>query len=97
MDPPKHDVQRRAVQSVVAPQNLSQMESLTEALASSGIRLYTVGLGSDLGSAIKGFRTAVTDDENKETAAEPQQEKVIEGEVNSAEATTTEAKQNSNA
>ena len=28
MDPPKHDVQRRAVQSVVAPQNLSQMESL---------------------------------------------------------------------
>ncbi|MEH6634441.1 MAG: cytochrome P450 [Halioglobus sp.] len=28
MDPPKHDVQRRAVQSVVAPQNLSDMEGL---------------------------------------------------------------------
>ena len=28
MDPPKHDVQRRAVQSVVAPKNLAEMESL---------------------------------------------------------------------
>ena len=28
MDPPKHDVQRRAVQGVVAPQNLAEMESL---------------------------------------------------------------------
>jgi cytochrome P450 len=28
MDPPKHDVQRRAVQGVVAPQNLAQMETL---------------------------------------------------------------------
>jgi cytochrome P450 len=28
MDPPKHDVQRRAVQPVVAPQNLKEMESL---------------------------------------------------------------------
>ena len=28
MDPPKHDVQRQAVQSVVAPKNLAQMESL---------------------------------------------------------------------
>lgn len=28
MDPPKHDVQRRAVQPVVAPQNLALMESL---------------------------------------------------------------------
>jgi len=28
MDPPKHDVQRRAVQPVVAPQNLAQMEGL---------------------------------------------------------------------
>lgn len=28
MDPPKHDIQRRAVQAVVAPQNLSQMEAL---------------------------------------------------------------------
>ncbi|MEP4148613.1 MAG: cytochrome P450 [Halioglobus sp.] len=28
MDPPKHDLQRKAVQSVVAPQNLAEMESL---------------------------------------------------------------------
>jgi cytochrome P450 len=28
MDPPKHDIQRRAVQPVVAPQNLAQMEAL---------------------------------------------------------------------
>jgi len=28
MDPPKHDVQRRAVQPVVAPQNLADMEGL---------------------------------------------------------------------
>jgi cytochrome P450 len=28
MDPPKHDLQRRAVQPVVAPRNLAQMESL---------------------------------------------------------------------
>ena len=28
MDPPKHDVQRRAVQPVVAPQNLADMEAL---------------------------------------------------------------------
>ncbi len=28
MDPPEHDVQRRAVQSVVAPQNLQEMEGL---------------------------------------------------------------------
>jgi cytochrome P450 len=28
MDPPKHDVQRRAVQSVVAPRNLADMEGL---------------------------------------------------------------------
>ena len=28
MDPPRHDIQRRAVQPVVAPQNLAQMEAL---------------------------------------------------------------------
>ena len=28
MDPPKHDVQRRAVQPVVAPQNLAQLETI---------------------------------------------------------------------
>lgn len=31
MDPPKHDVQRRAVQPVVAPQNLAAMEVLIRA------------------------------------------------------------------
>lgn len=33
MDPPKHDVQRQAVQSVVAPQNLNEMESLIRSRA----------------------------------------------------------------
>lgn len=31
MDPPKHDVQRKAVQGVVAPKNLAEMESLIRA------------------------------------------------------------------
>ncbi len=52
------------------------------------------GLGADLGSAIKGFRTAVTDEEKPEAPVDP---KIIEGEVD-AEATTQEStnKQNSN-
>ncbi|MEM8766494.1 MAG: twin-arginine translocase TatA/TatE family subunit [Pseudomonadota bacterium] len=50
-------------------------------------------LGSDLGSAIKGFRTSVADEEKK--TADATAEKVIEGQVN-AESTQTEAKQNSN-
>ena len=33
MDPPKHDVQRQAVQSVVAPKNLNEMESLIRSRA----------------------------------------------------------------
>lgn len=75
---------------------------LTELLVILAIVLLIFGpkrlksLGSDLGSAIKGFRTAVSDDEGKETASATE-EKVIEGQVNSADATTTEAKQNSNA
>ena len=75
---------------------------LTELLVILAIVLLIFGpkrlksLGSDLGSAIKGFRTAVSDDENKDKAADPAQEKVIEGQVN-AESTSTEAKQNSNA
>jgi sec-independent protein translocase protein TatA len=70
---------------------------LTELLVILAIVLLIFGpkrlknIGSDLGSAIKGFRTAVTDEE----PLKPDQEKVIEGEVN-AEATRTEAKQNSN-
>jgi sec-independent protein translocase protein TatA len=72
---------------------------LTELLVILAIVLLIFGpkrlknLGSDLGSAIKGFRTAVTDDESK-TADE---EKVIEGDLNnSTESTRTESKQNSN-
>ncbi len=75
---------------------------LTELLVILAIVLLIFGpkrlksLGSDLGSAIKGFRTAVSDDEAKE-AASTTEEKVIEGQVNSADASTTETKQNSNA
>lgn len=76
---------------------------LTELLVILAIVLLIFGpkrlksLGSDLGSAIKGFRTAVSDDESKETPLDAAQEKVIEGQVHSSESTTTEAKQNSNA
>ena len=75
---------------------------LTELLVILAIVLLIFGpkrlksLGSDLGSAIKGFRTAVSDDEAKE-ATGTTEEKVIEGQVNSADAGTTKAKQNSNA
>ena len=79
---------------------------LTELLVILAIVLLIFGpkrlksLGSDLGSAIKGFRTAVSDDENKEKPADASQEKVIEGQVNSSTESTapsTETKQNSNA
>jgi len=58
---------------------------LTELLVVLAIVLLIFGpkrlksLGSDLGSAIKGFRKAVSDDEVK--PEEPGQTKVIEGEV----------------
>lgn len=73
---------------------------LTELLVILAIVLLIFGpkrlksLGSDLGSAIKGFRTAVSDDETKDAP----EEKVIEGQVNSSstESTKTETKQNSN-
>ncbi len=71
---------------------------LTELLVVLAIVLLIFGpkrlksLGSDLGTAIKGFRTAVTDDEAK-TADE---EKVIEGEVNATHTADNQAKQNSN-
>ena len=70
---------------------------LTELLVILAIVLLIFGpkrlknIGSDLGSAIKGFRTAVTDEDQQKT----DQEKVIEGEVNT-ETAQTEAKQNSN-
>lgn len=54
-------------------------------------------LGSDLGSAIKGFRTAVTDDEKKSEADTTADAKVIEGEVNSSSVDkNSHANQNSN-
>ena len=72
---------------------------LTELLVILAIVLLIFGpkrlknLGSDLGSAIKGFRTAVTDDESKTM----DEEKVIEGDVNaSTKSAHTETKQNSN-
>jgi sec-independent protein translocase protein TatA len=68
---------------------------LTELLVVLAIVLLIFGpkrlksLGSDLGSAIKGFRKAVTDDEAK---VEPETEsKVIEGEVTGS-ARKTESK-----
>jgi sec-independent protein translocase protein TatA len=72
---------------------------LTELLVILAIVLLIFGpkrlknLGSDLGSAIKGFRTAVTDEESKTM----DEEKVIDGDLNnSTESTRTETKQNSN-
>jgi len=75
---------------------------LTELLVVLAIVLLIFGpkrlksLGSDLGSAIKGFRTAVSDEEEKN--APKNQEKVIEGQVDSSttESVKTETKQNSN-
>jgi len=71
---------------------------LTELLVVLAIVLLIFGpkrlksLGSDLGSAIKGFRKAVSDEEPKaEKADEP---KVIEGEVTTAK--KAEQNQNSN-
>jgi len=53
-------------------------------------------LGSDLGSAIKGFRKAVTDDE-KSNAGSADEHKVIEGEVTgSSMSSDSKSKQNSN-
>lgn len=54
-------------------------------------------LGSDLGSAIKGFRTAVTDEEKSVAKDSVAEAKVIEGEVNSSTtAKDSTVKQNSN-
>ena len=52
-------------------------------------------LGADLGTAIKGFRSAVTEEEGKPANADAtEQAKVIEGEVEQTH--TAETKQNSN-
>jgi sec-independent protein translocase protein TatA len=71
---------------------------LTELLVILAIVLLVFGpkrlksLGSDLGSAIKGFRTAVTDDEDKPAQRD---EKVIESQATDT-TSKTENKQNSN-
>jgi sec-independent protein translocase protein TatA len=72
---------------------------LTELLVILAIVLLIFGpkrlknLGSDLGSAIKGFRTAVAEEE----PAGKDDEKVIEGQVNaSTDSSQTETKQNTN-
>ena len=49
-------------------------------------------IGSDLGSAIKGFRKAVTDDEQNK--APDSAAKVIDGEADTASASTSDEKQN---
>lgn len=41
-------------------------------------------LGSDLGSAIKGFRSAVKEEEPEDSVEQTREEKVIEGEVASS-------------
>ncbi len=67
---------------------------LTELLVILAIVLLIFGpkrlknIGADLGNAIKGFRKAVTDEEQTKKADDP---KVIDGELN--EAHKTESKQ----
>ncbi|MEZ5560990.1 MAG: twin-arginine translocase TatA/TatE family subunit [Pseudomonadales bacterium] len=71
---------------------------LTELLVILAIVLLIFGpkrlksLGSDLGSAIKGFRKAVTDDETPADKDKLKDERVIEGEVTGQK---TESKQDS--
>jgi sec-independent protein translocase protein TatA len=65
---------------------------LTELLVILAIVLLIFGpkrlksLGSDLGSAIKGFRKAVSDEEKKPEDEDP---RVIEGELNKAQKSET--------
>jgi sec-independent protein translocase protein TatA len=69
---------------------------LTELLVILAIVLLIFGpkrlktLGSDLGSAIKGFRSAVTDEDKKPVDEDP---RVIEGEVNKGQNQKSESKQ----
>jgi sec-independent protein translocase protein TatA len=71
---------------------------LTELLVVLAIVLLIFGpkrlksLGSDLGSAIKGFRKAVSDEESKKL----EDERVIEGEVSRNQAHKAESKQDTN-
>jgi sec-independent protein translocase protein TatA len=69
---------------------------LTELLVILAIVLLLFGpkrlktLGSDLGSAIKGFRSAVSEDERKSETEDP---RVIEGRLDEASQQKSEAKQ----
>ena len=71
---------------------------MTELLVILAIVLLIFGpkriksIGSDLGSAIKGFRKAVTDDE--QNIAPDSAAKVIDGEADTASASTRDEKQN---
>ena len=71
---------------------------MTELLVILAIVLLIFGpkriksIGSDLGSAIKGFRKAVTDDEQNK--APDSAAKVIDGEAYTASASTSDEKQN---
>lgn len=72
---------------------------LTELLVILAIVLLIFGpkrlksLGSDLGSAIKGFRTAVSEDDKPK---DEEDRRVIEGEVNQNRNQKTESKQDTN-
>ena len=71
---------------------------MTELLVILAIVLLIFGpkriksIGSDLGSAIKGFRKGVTDDEQNK--APDSAAKVIDGEADTASASTSDEKQN---
>ena len=71
---------------------------MTELLVILAIVLLIFGpkriksIGSDLGSAIKGFRRAVTDDDQNK--APDSAAKVIDGEADTASASTSDEKQN---
>ena len=71
---------------------------MTELLVILAIVLLIFGpkriksIGSDLGSAIKGFRKAVTDDD--QTKASDSAAKVIEGEADTTNPSTSDEKHN---
>jgi len=79
---------------------------MTELLVILAIVLLIFGpkrlknIGSDLGGAIKGFRNAVTDDEDKTDAAaeaDAASAKIIEGEATSSSKSTADSTHNTKA
>ncbi|NOX51770.1 MAG: twin-arginine translocase TatA/TatE family subunit [Gammaproteobacteria bacterium] len=70
---------------------------MTELLVILAIVLLIFGpkrlknIGADLGNAIKGFRTAVSEDEE----SKPTEAKVIEGDANESSSTQSKTHQNS--